>query len=836
MNERIKLALYKLFEKQRIVFWYDSKEELRDDFESLTLPDVEKIEIQNNEYAIKHRILREEPDTKFLIYHQGSQPEDMENWLLDVQLAYGEFRTDQTALWLSELQLGLEFIDVVQDHPEFFAAIKRKESLKKLLYSDDTAGMIRLKMLAVCAGSDPRLDSVLEYLLQEYSDNSEEKFNLIKRCNLQDVLWNLMEKHYAYQSDSYGIKDFILTLFQSSYAMGTDGETRLNSDALVFLKRWKDSRQFESSYEKLSTESTRILGIEQDLTKRSIKEVVDLDYFCLIDQKIISDLVHAVVKRTETPGNISLWIRQRRQSHWYNYYKHLYEAIDFAVQYITLWEQTELNLTNLSDGINHYTHSYYKLDQFYRKYTYHVRLSGQASLMKSLNEVIENLYTNAYLLSLGDRFHQFLEDTSGWNRITANQQRNFFKTYVQPFLKKDKKVFVVISDALRYEIGEELLSLIRSEDRYSAELDSAISTIPSYTQLGMAALLPNNSMRISDNDSATVIVDDQSSQGSLNRQKILQNGLTGKNGCIVSAEDFLKMPREGETGYRNLFSSNDVVYIYHNRIDAVGDKRESEDKVFEAVEKTLEELIIIIKKLSTANATNMLITSDHGFIYQNRELEESDFVAEEAEGDLILLKNRRFVLGKGLKEKPGLHKFTSSWLGLSGDVEIQIPRSINRFRVKGAGSRFVHGGVTLQEIVVPVLKINKKRQSDISYVDVEIIRGTNSVISSGQQAVRFYQAQPVSEKIQHRVLRAGIFTEEGELISDSHDLIFDFTSENTRERELQIQFILTREADKANNKEVILKLEEKHAGTSYYSEYKSLRYTIRRSFTSDFDL
>ncbi len=121
-------------------------------------------------------------------------------------------------------------------------------------------------------------------------------------------------------------------------------------------------------------------------------------------------------------------------------------------------------------------------------------------------------------------------------------------------------------------------------------------------------------------------------------------------------------------------------------------------------------------------------------------------------------------------------------------------------------------------------------------MDVEIIRGTNSVISSGQQAVRFYQSQPVSEKIQQRVLRAGIFTEEGELISDSHDLTFDFTSENTRERELQIQFILTREADKANNKEVILKLEEKHAGTSYYSEYKSLRYTIRRSFTSDFDL
>ncbi|MBF9015175.1 MULTISPECIES: BREX-1 system phosphatase PglZ type A [unclassified Oceanispirochaeta] len=836
MNERITQALKKLFERHRIVFWYDSKEELRDDFESLSLSDVDKIEIQNNEYALKYRILREEPDKKFLLYHQGPQPEAMEDWLLDVQLSHGEFRTDQTALWLSELELGFEFIGVVQDHSEFFTAVKRKESLKRLLSSDDTSGMIRLKMLAVCAGSDSRLDSVQEYLLQEYSGDSEEKYKLIERCNLHHVFWKLIKKHYAYQSDSCGIKDFTLTLFKSSYAMGINGEPSLNSDALVFLKRWKDSRQFESSYEKLSAESSRILGIEQDLAKRSIKEVVDLDYFRLIDQKIISDLVHAVVNRTETPGTISLWIRQRRQSHWYHEFKHLYEAIDFAAQYITLWEQTELNLTSLSDGIKRYTQSLFKLDQYYRKYTYHVRLSGQASLMETLNDVIENLYTNAYLLSLGDRFHPFLEDITGWNSIPSNRQRDFFKTYVLPFLKKDKKVFVLISDALRYEVGEELLSLIRSEDRYSADLDSAISTLPSYTQLGMAALLPNKSITISDNDSATVMVDDQSSQGSPNRQKILQNGLIGKNGCVVSAEDFLKMPREGEAGYRNLFSSNDVVYIYHNRIDAVGDKRESEDKVFEAVEKTLEELVNIIKKLSNANATNMLVTSDHGFIYQNRALDESDFAAEDAEGDKILQKNRRFVIGKGLKEKPGLHKFTSSWLGLSGDVEIQLPRSINRFRLKGAGSRFVHGGATLQEIVIPVLKINKKRQSDISYVDVEIIRGTNSVISSGQQAVRFYQSQPVSEKIQPRVLRAGIFTEEGELISDSHDLIFDFTSENPRERELQVQFILSHEADKANNKEVVLKLEVKHAGTSYYSEYKSLRYTIRRSFTSDFDL
>ena len=98
-----------------------------------------------------------------------------------------------------------------------------------------------------------------------------------------------------------------------------------------------------------------------------------------------------------------------------------------------------------------------------------------------------------------------------------------------------------------------------------------------------------------------------------------------------------------------------------------------------------------------------------------------------------------------------------------------------------------------------------------------------------------YQARPVTDKIQPRVLRAGIYTEADDLISDSHDLTFDLSSGNPRERELQVRFILTRKADEANDREVILRLEEKHAGTSHYKEYKSLRYMVRRSFTSDFD-
>ena len=839
-ENKIGQALERLFDKYRIVFWYDAKQELRDTFESLSLPDIEKVELTNNEFGIKYRILREQPEKKFLLYRDGPQPDELENWLLDVQLAHGEFRTDQVAIWLSELELGLEFTDVVQNHAEFFQAVKRKDALKKLLRGDDTPGQIRLKMLAVCAASEPRMDAVVENLLQglttDYTGDTE-KTRFLKRCNLDKYFWEQMKRCYGYESSYPGMRDFVVSLFKYCYFQNFQPHSvpfvvpEMSSDALVFLKRWKDSRQFESSFETLSAECADVLNIEQDLAKRDISELIELDYFRLIDQKIISDLVRAVAARTLASGDVALWVRQRRQGHWYREFRHLYEAIGFAAQFLHVLAEVKLEMDSLAGGIDRYCRAWYRLDQLYRKFTCHVRMSGQASLMESLTEQIENLYSNNYLLKLGNRFQAFVDTATKWDALPVRKQRDFFEYWVRPFLRKDNKICVIISDAMRYEIGEELLTLIRQEDRYSAEIEPVLSMLPSYTQLGMAALLPNKALAIADNETGTVLVDGQSSQGTANRTKILQAALNG-SGQAIAAEDFMAMNRDES---RELLKANPVLYIYHNRIDHTGDRIHSEGQAFEAAEQTLDDLLKLVKKLTAANANNLLITADHGFIYQHREIAESDFLGVEPEGEVVLYRDRRFIVGKKLQPLPGLHSFKAEQLGLCGDVEVQIPTSINRLRLRGSGSRFVHGGASLQEVVIPVISVHKKRQGDVTIVDVDILRGASSVITSGQLAVTLYQRGPVTDKIQPRVLRAAIYSETGELISDSHDLVFDLTSENPRERELQLRFVLSRKADEANGQEVILRLEEKHAGTSHYKEYKSLRYMMRRSFTSDFD-
>jgi uncharacterized protein (TIGR02687 family) len=827
----IQSALSSLFVKHRIVFWYDARKELHGEFASLMLPGVETIELTNNEYAVKHRILREEPDRKFLLYHEGPQPDDLENWLLDVQLAQGIFSADQVSLWMTELGLRPEFWDLVQEHVEYFKAETRRESLKIRLETEDSHNTLRTKMLAVCVNgdTDARIESILEVLLAELAEDKDDKLSLIQRCNLDGFLWGRLGAHFGYQSQTPGIQDLAIALFKACYAISLEESSSLSQDALVFLKRWKDSVRYRGAFETLSKKCAEILGIEKDLQTRDVRKLIDIDYFRLIDQRILTDLVQEVLDQTIPAGECANLIWRRRATYWYSEFADIYDAVHYASQFISELDQADLRMESLADGIHKYQKTWYRLDQNYRKFIFHVRASRQTTLLQKLIDRIEALYSNNYLLPVNNHWQRFIDANQMWDFSPIPSQNTFFERYIRGALTAKQKIAVIISDALRYEIGEELARMIEEEDRYSAELECMVTLLPSYTQLGMAALLPHREISISDD--GTTKVDGVSTAGTENRAKIL--GAAVKDGAAaLRSSEFLGMSRDES---RELFKENQVIYLYHNQIDAMGDKLETEERVFEAVSAGMGELVDLLKKLANANVTNMIITTDHGFIYQHHPLDESEFAVQDVHGKNIFIRNRSFVVGKNIEMNDSVKGFSAVDLGLSGDYQVVILKSINRMRLQGSGSRYVHGGAALQEVIIPVIKINKKRASDIGLVDVDIITSASTIITSGQIAVAFYQSEPVSSKLQARQLRAGIYAQDGSLISDSHDLNFDFSSENPREREVKVRFILSYKADDVNNQTVYLKLEEPVSGTSYFKDYRSIPYQLRRSFTSDFD-
>lgn len=832
-NAKIQQALSNLFEKQRIVFWYDTRREFRADFDSLALPGVEKIELVNNEFGVKYRVLREQPEQKFLLFKDGPEPAHLENWLLDVQLASGStFRTDQVALWLAELELGPDAYPLLESHVAFFEAAKRREKLKEWLEPGDSQQALRQKMLAVCVGCEPRVDVMLETLLAEAAAGTDTRYKLVERSGLSAHFWELIKRHYGYSNDQPGLQDFVIELFKTCFLTEVDAEFKpqLSSEIKVFISRWKDSRSHAEAFERHSAECAAILQIEDKLQGLDYRKLMTVDEFEAIDRKILSELVREVIARTVSAQDVELCVRQRRRGHWFERYQDVYLAIEHGAQFIQQLELTQLDMDSLADGVHKYTQTWFRLDQHYRKFIHHARESGQASLLLGLNHLVENLYTNNFLSRLNERWQHFVDACQRWEAPPVVRQRDFFSRYVQPYLERKSKVCVLISDAFRYEVGEELQSLIRREDRFDAELVPALASLPSYTQLGMASLLPHQTLQLADDGSGEALVDDSSAAGSSNRARILAKAVAAST--VVLAKDVLAM---GKDESRALVRDHDVVYVYHNLIDKTGDTRDTEERVFGAAEETLEELLRLIKKLANANASNLLVTADHGFIYQNHPLQDSDFVSSEPDGAEILYRDRRFVLGRGLRESSSFKAFAPEQLGLAGTLQVQIPKSINRVRLKGSGSRFVHGGATLQEVVIPVITVNKKRQSDVGKVEVELIGGGGKTITTGQLAVVLYQTEAVTEKRHPRKLRAGLYSLAGEAISDTHELTFDHASENPRDREVAVRLILSRNAEACNNQQVELRLDEPVDGTSHFTRYLAMRYTIRRSFTSEFD-
>ncbi|MBZ4022878.1 TIGR02687 family protein [Rhodobacter sp. TJ_12] len=832
MSERIHAGLERLFEEHRIVFWYDAAGDMRTEFETVDLAGVAKVEIANNEFGLKYRMLRQEPKQKFLLFKDGPEPAMADNWLLDVQLATAVFKADQAAIWLAELGLPAQFETVVRDHMEFYRSSARIEALKRLIRPADQKSDVLRRMLAVCVGAEGELDTVVEELLGQLAAGREDGLKLIERANLSEFFWTQIKNAYGYTSDTPDFEDFAITLFQSSYlmAMGEDGA--LNGEARLIFQRWKNNRLGAEAFGALSAEYQDLLKIEADVKGRSLKSLRPVDHFEATDRQIIRLLVDAMASQTVSASEVVKITRERRQSHWYATYKDIYLAIAHAAEFQQSLAEANLTMSSPVDGVKRYVTTWFKIDQAYRKFIHHMQRSGQASLLGALFESIENRYTTSFLLAVNDAWQDQIAKLDSWNILGHAQQRDFYLDQAAEFrrLKTPQKVVVIVSDALRYEVAEECLREIRKLNRFDAELTPMISALPSYTQLGMAALLPNKDLTIAGDGSVTSF--GMPTQGTVNREKVLGLGRPGDRVKAMKASEFMDLRAdEGKA----LFRDHDVLYLYHNRIDVVGDKLATEERVFEAAEDAIEDLTKLVRKLTSANFSNILITADHGFLYQHRELHETDFSVADPTGDEILFRNRRFVIGRGLNETAGMKKFAPEALGLSGHLDILIPNSINRLRVKGAGSRFVHGGATLQEVVIPVLRVGKRREEDVGKVEVQIVVSGRSLISSGQTAVTLYQAQPVSEKQQQRVLRAGIYAEDGTLISDEHMLTFDYTSENPREREMPIKFLLSRAADNFNNQDVFLKLQEQRGKTSHFDDYTSHRFQLRRGIATDFD-
>lgn len=835
---KIEESLANLFQKHRIILWYDEEQSFGEEYASLTLPGVEKITVENNEFAVKHALYVKKPTGKFLLYLPYTHPENEENWLLDVELAGYLFHTDREAMTLQELELPITFRSWIRPHMEFFRSRERVQRFISLKSPGDTEQQLTDKMTQITLGAP---SAGLEELITRYAqlfigEKSDEAERDLARYGLEEPFWNRVEQNYDYKSTNkgvYGIYDFLLEIFQKGFGPLAH-KSGVNRNAEILLSRWKDLRSFEDAFREISKKIEEDLRVTDTLSVLPLEEFLHEDLFECVDRQVIRELVTLITNESQNPARIEQILKSRENTFWWGRYGAFYKALENALRLTDAVNRyKDISIDDYTDGFRKYTSGWYRVDQYYRLFIQYYREVNQNAVLSELFERVHKIYSNTWLQKLGHKWQEVVEKSRRWYDGYLRQSLFFERDVKSRYLDKSLRLFVIISDGLRFECGKELQDRFNGEPRFTSSLEYRVTNLPSYTQLGMAAMLPHRELSLGEGES--ILADGISTIGLHNRRKILQMN-AGVNAAAITAEELMRMPSKSAEA-QELTQGHNLIYVYHNRIDKMGDDKTTEDKVIEASRDEIAFLVEVVKKIANMNGTHVVITSDHGFIYQHEELAESDFTDAQI-GGTIQWDSRRYVIGENLTHNQNVMKFNARELHIHSDREILLPKGIIRLRKQGSGSRYVHGGMSLQETVVPVLFIARKRTDTVSKVEIDIINKTNNRITTNIHTVKFYQKEPVGRNTIARTIKSYFAVIEGDeqerkVISDVFNYTFDLTSERSEEREVQKRFTLSTKIRNSDN--VFLVIEERVEKSNKWITLLKFNYRLSLAMENDFD-
>lgn len=825
---KIQGVLSDLIDKYGLVFWYDNDGEMQEFATSLELPGVEVLILQNNAFSLKYRILKgEKPERGFVVYSPEGKPKDEDNWLLDLQVMATPFSADMGSLYAAECNIPLELKEkTIDKHLEFFKTVENRKRLTKRLRPGMDVREIEKQMQAVTCKTEPAYDQLTWALADECFEESTEIYDKLEKYNLLDLYWDEIETAFGYNKKRQ-IKDLLIVLFNEDMYRHLEAKT-LHNEAHIFMRDWRDSRQFGELYKKWAEKLEDELGIYNKIKGYDIENLLMIETFPCVDKVISMYLQNEVINGTMPVERMEAIVDEREHKIFFNKAAHTIKALLEARRLIEdidqKMQQGHIHINSAKDGFNMYCKDLYTIDLHYRHFFREEKQSESKNLLTAITQMVERKYTNSFLLELAKKWQPLVDKMSKWSVDGIIPQQRFYDYNVAPFIAKGNKVFVIISDALRYETMVELEERIAQVNRMVTTMKTPmLSTQPSYTQLGMAALLPNKELAY-EKQQDEVFADGNSTKGTDSRNKVLNTHVP--RSLAIASKDFLEI-----TTPRPFFQDYDLIYIYSNKIDFKGDKRETEGEVFQATEEEFDNILKIVKLIRDGNGANILITSDHGYLYQNEQLDETEFTDFKVMGDIIA-DTRRFIIGNRLQPGNAVKTWNSEDVGLKEGRQIQIAKGMIRMRKQGSGSRFVHGGSMLQEIVVPLLHVNIKKPTDVSQVEVEILN-KRAQLTTNSQTISFYQSEAVTEKMKSLSLRIGFYDANGNLISDSVNMVFDSESTDSIDREQRHQFIFKNQLSKLNGQEVKLRMEKQIPRSDQYTLYKESPYIVKVMFQAE---
>lgn len=800
------------FPELRVLFFFDEQGEYRAEVEGLEIPGIRKLFWNNNGFYLKTLLHGAYKADKVLLYLPMAAPRDQDAYhafpLLGLLVANKELSLDDVGEFMDDYHLQRNHKNLVSRFIRELKYSSVQEVCRPILnpaHFDEPQLVQGLISAFLRFNKIESWSLLLGKMLTLALPSSEDELNRFRnKIEENQLLKVLQKKTHDYfgqgiESISAGSMKAILRrilynkITQTLPVRGEDPYRPLKMDGstLVFFNQFlhetdRSPRLREKLLEVLD-------GVKNDIQSQKLIDAYGADAgFAWYPPDMLWHLMELELPNLKTQPARSR-ARLENLSLQEDIAKLPAETLQFLIQAARMFEQIngiegKYILDTPDQYLDKYAQSWMQVDTAYRRA---VRIFRHGDL----GEAKDRLDFDGLMNSLNTEYEQHLDAMNrewlkclnqyhfDYHNIRSPKQYDFYKTEVEPY---EQKVVVVISDGLRYEAAVELLSALHSDPKNTAEIRYCLASIPSKTNIGMAQLLPSREIDFKD---GTPVIDGIKTEGIANRRQILL-----KHNPEAAAEQYSVFNGKNQEERREIFK-NKVVYVYHDVIDARGDKSASEDRTFLAVDEAITDLKQFVKSLhATYNVARVLITSDHGFLYNDRPIEEKD--KENSPNGKVLQNHNRFELSTDSKPVEMGYKFPlSATTKFREDLFVTIPQSVNRYKLQGVGHQYVHGGGSLQELVVPVIESTRKRQEVTGKVKPQLLKREPLKVVSSILRVQIFQADKVSRYEKERTVSLGLY-KDLELVSNEQLLTLNSTEEAASERMYRVELTLASKAAK----------------------------------------
>lgn len=876
-NTQIERALVRIFDEEgyRIVFWNDPDQEFSIILSMLNLPSGVKIKRmeQTGSFKIKVLLEHEDPVGRYLIYSTTEEPDFEDDWLLDIRLYSRSFRADRASIILDQLKLTKQHLrDHIASRRKFFDNKHRLQKLIQITAPDDDDIDLDRKMISVIAKAEhDEWFNIIRTIFHSFTevnnpaaidlDNPPECWMNIEKFDLEESFWQMTKSMFGYSEETPCLKNFLIRLMVTDFAQHFRGIIPVSlshlvlpqsgrNNAVVCLAQWRDSTAKGISYDCLAGIVADFFRLEDQVYERELEDLMDVMTFQELERYIAKSLRDRVMSDPDllNAEEIKSIISRRQAGHWAScnipsssyanrkgFYS-LYEAILKATEFLILKRQylDGFDFDSAEAGYKVYEKELYLFDQLYRQFCEQTDVveSQTWDVLKNLKEYMDDCYVNWFLHNLSGSWGKVLDPKgslcllSTWKISDITNQTEFFNNHVEPRLAEAerRRSFVIISDALRYEAADELKTELNGKYRFEAEISTMLGVLPSYTALGMAALLPHKKLDYKNN--GDILVDGKGCSSF----ELRNNILAAYDGIAVKASELIEMKKEEG---RELIKDKKVIYIYHNIIDETGDKATSEGKTFNSVRQAIDELAgLIAHVINNFNGNHVVITSDHGFLYTETDPGEPEKTNLFEKPAKTITAKKRYLIGYELGGIDSvLHGTTNITAGAEGGIEFWIPKGVNRFHFVG-GARFLHGGAMPQEVMIPVVTVRHIKDKSVDKTKVKPVTvhvlGAHHKITTSRHNFEIIQMEPISDRVKPITMKIAIYENE-EPVSNIESVKFESISDKIDERKKTVTLVLeNRQFDK--NRKYCLILRDAETGI----EQESINIIIDRAFTDDF--